>query len=144
MAAAGYQRSAHRGRHAELTWSQLHTDPTPEAFVHDDRTGITGLIDWTGADRGPVLYDVASVVMYLGGPELAAAFLTAYRDRGVLHGDEWGHLDAFRRFRWAVQAAYFARRVADADMTGVAGQADNERGPADARHGLAELGLSTT
>lgn len=42
-----------------LTWSLLHTDPLPGAFIHDDRTGVTGLIDWAGARRGPVLYDVA-------------------------------------------------------------------------------------
>src|SRR4051794_3743414 len=41
-----------------LTWSVLHTDPSPEAFLHDDSTGVTGLVDWTGAQRGPVLYDV--------------------------------------------------------------------------------------
>ena len=127
-----------------LTWSVLHTDPAPEAFVHDDKTGMTGLIDWTGAGRGPVLYDVASAVMYLGGPEPAAAFLGAYREHGVLCGDEWQHLDALRRFRWAVQAAYFARRIAHADMTGVDGEADNERGLGDARHGLARLGLTAT
>lgn len=127
----------------EVTWSLLHTDPAPEAFIHDDSTGITGLIDWTGADRGPVLYDVASAVMYLGGPDGAAAFLTTYRDHGVLRIDEWEHLEAFRRLRWAVQAVYFAGRVAVADLTGVTGQPDNQRGLTDARHGLAELGLPT-
>ncbi len=127
-----------------LTWSALHTDPAPAAFVHDDSTSTTGLIDWTGAGRGPVLYDVASAVMYLGGPRSAAAFLTAYRRHGVLCSDEWQHLDAFRRFRWTVQAVYFARRLAEADVTGVSGQADNERGLADAMHGLARLGISTT
>ena len=50
--------------------------------MHDDDTGVTGLIDWTGSTRGPVLYDVASTVMYLGGPERAAAFLAAYRGEG--------------------------------------------------------------
>lgn len=128
----------------DLTWSLLHTDPAPEAFVHNDCTGIAGLIDWTGADRGPVLYDVASAVMYLGGPDSAATFLTTYRDQGVLPDDEWRHLGAFRRFRWAVQAVYFAKRLAEADLTGVTGQADNEHGLADAKHGLAELGLATT
>lgn len=121
----------------------LHTDPAPEAFIRDDSTGVTGLIDWTGAGRGPVLYDVASAVMYLGGPQHAGAFLTAYQAHGVLRADEWRHLDAFGRFRWAVQAVYFARRIAEADMTGVAGQADNERGLTDAVQGLARLGIST-
>ena len=48
---------------------------------------------------GPVLYDVASAVMYLGGPDDAAAFLAAYRTHGPLSADELQLLDAFRRFR---------------------------------------------
>ncbi len=124
-----------------LTWSVLHTDPAPEAFVHDDASGVTGLIDWTGACRGPVLYDVASAVMYLGGPEPGAAFLRAYREHGVLAEEEWIFLDGFRRFRWAVQAAYFARRLVEVDLTGVTTQAENERGLDDARRGLAGLGV---
>ncbi len=126
-----------------LTWSLLHTDPTPEAFIHDDRTGVTGLIDWTGAQRGPVLYDVASAVMYLRGPERASAFLGAYEEQGPLGADETRSLDAFRRFRWAVQAAYFAQRLATHDLTGIADQAENEQGLARARRGLSELGLDT-
>jgi Ser/Thr protein kinase RdoA (MazF antagonist) len=128
----------------ELTWSLLHTDPAPEAFVHDDSTGVTGLIDWTGACRGPVLYDVASAVMYLGGPFRGEVFLRAYREHGVLREDEWRFLAAFRRFRWAVQAAYFARRLAETDLTGVLTQADNQRGLDHARRGLAELGVLTS
>lgn len=126
-----------------VTWSVLHTDPSPEAFIHDDTTGTTGLIDWSGAQRGPVLYDVASAVMYLDGPEGAAAFLNTYRSHGPLGDDEMLSLDAFRRFRWAVQAAYFARRLAVGDLTGIADLADNENGLNDARESLAELGLDT-
>jgi homoserine kinase type II len=40
------------------------------------------------------------------------------------------------RFRWAVQADYFARRVTGGDLTGVTGPADNERGLADAQRHL--------
>ncbi len=126
-----------------VTWSVLHGDPSPEAFRHDDSTGVTGLIDWTGARRGPVLYDVASAVMYLGGPDRATAFLTAYRTHGPLGTVEVQLLDAFRRFRWVVQAVYFAKRLAVRDLTGVADQADNWKGLNDARRGLAELGLDT-
>jgi homoserine kinase type II len=122
-----------------VTWSVLHTDPAPEAFRHDDATGVTGLIDWAGACRGPVLYDVASAVMYLGGPERAAAFLDAYAAAGPLPAGELRHLDAFRRFRWVVQAAYFAQRLAAHDLTGVADQSDNQRGLDHARSGLAGL-----
>ena len=81
--------------------------------------------------------------MYLDGPEAAGAFLDAYRERGPLSGDELQGLDAFRRFRWAVQGAYFAWRLSVRDLTGIADDADNEKGLDDARNGLAELGVVT-
>lgn len=124
----------------EVTWSVVHTDPAPEAFVHDERTGVTGLIDWAGATRGPVLYDVASAVMYLGGSDEATAFLAAYRRHGPLGETEMRLVDAFRRFRWAVQGAYFARRIAKEDLAGVSDRDENEVGLDRARRGLEELG----
>ena len=126
-----------------VTWSVLHTDPAPEAFVHNDKTGVTGLIDWAGATRGPVLYDVASAVMYLGGPERATAFLSTYQAQGPLDAQEMQHLDAFRRFREAVQGTYFAWRLAANDLTGGIDEAENEKGLNDARSRLAALGLDT-
>jgi homoserine kinase type II len=38
--------------------------------------------------------------------------------------------------RWAVQADYFARRIATNDLTGIAGPHENTSGLADARRGL--------
>jgi homoserine kinase type II len=101
------------------------------------------LIDWTGAQRGPVLYDVASTVMYLGASERAAEFLRAYRTSGPLAAEEMQHLDAFRRFREAIQGAYFAWRLAVNDLTGGIDTTENEKGLNDARRRLAALGLET-
>lgn len=129
--------------HLSLTWTMLHTDPAPEAFVHDDDTGVTGLIDWAGATRGPVLYDVASAMMYLGGSQRAGAFSRVYLAEGPLDESEMKHLDPFRRFREAVQAAYFAQRLATGDRTGGVDDAENHKGLDDARRRLASLGLDT-
>lgn len=126
-----------------LTWAVLHADPAPEAFVHDDASGVTGLIDWAGSARGPVLYDVASAVMYLGGTEHATAFLDAYCADGPLLDGEIQHLDSFRRLREVVQGVYFAGRLAADDLTGGIERSDNEKGLADARRRLAALGVVT-
>ena len=125
-----------------LTWSLLHTDPLPGAFIHDDRTGVTGLIDWAGARRGPVLYDVASAVMYLGGLAYASAFLAAYESEGPLGSSELAHLGAFSRFREAVQGAYFAERLATDDLTGGIDRAENAKGLDDARRRWEALGTT--
>lgn len=127
-----------------LAWSLVHTDPSPEVVTCDDRSGVTGPIDWTGAGSGPVLYDVASSVMYLGGPETAVMFLAAHREHGILPEDEWRHLDALRRFRWAVQGADLTRHLAHGGLTGIGSQADNGQGLADARDGPARLGFVTS
>ena len=126
-----------------VTWSMLHTDPLPGAFIHNDKTGVTGLIDWAGARRGPVLYDVASAVMYLGGPAQASAFLSTYQSRGPLPAQEMRYLDAFRRFREAVQGTYFAGRLASNDLSGGIDQAENDKGLNDARRRLGALGFDT-
>lgn len=124
-----------------VTWGTLHTDPTTEAFLHDERSGRTGLIDWSGACPGPILYDIASAVMYLGGLQPAKPFLDTYAAAGVLPTAELGdHLAAFRRFRAIVQADYFANRILDNDLTGISGQAENRQGLDDARRMLEELG----
>lgn len=50
-------------------WPQglLHADPAPGAFRYDPATGDCGVIDWSSALHGPLLYDRASAVLYLGG-----------------------------------------------------------------------------
>ena len=51
-----------------LTTGLLHLDPAPEAFRHDPVSRQVGLIDWATAQVGPLMYDLASAVMYVGGP----------------------------------------------------------------------------
>lgn len=120
-----------------LTWGLIHTDPAPEAFLLNLDTGIVGLIDWDTGMFGPLMYDLASAVMYVGGPERAAPLVSAYLEHGPLGRAEVERTMApMLRMRWAVQADYFARRVATHDLTGIHDPLENEKGLDDARLGL--------
>ena len=122
---------------ASLTWGLLHSDPAPEAFLLDADTGVCGLIDWDTGLVGPLMYDVASAVMYVGGPDHGAALIDAYLSHGVLEPAEVERsLGPMLCMRWAVQADYFARRIATNDLTGVASPEENEKGLEDARIAL--------
>jgi homoserine kinase type II len=123
-----------------MTEGLLHSDPAPGAFRWDPERGSCGLIDWSVALSGPLLYDVASAVMYLGGPDRASAFLDAYLESAVLSPAEVERgLLVLLRFRWAVQADYFAHRIAVGDLTGINSGDENEKGLEDARRGLGRL-----
>lgn len=92
----------------------LHGDPAPEAFIDDN--GEIGLIDWGSAFFGPLLYDVASAVMY--------------SDRRVAraYGDvDDGELERFLAYRAVVQLWYFADRIVRGDVTGSTA-AENQKG----------------
>ncbi len=116
-----------------MTYGLLHSDPAPDAF----RPG-GGIIDWAIALHGPLLYDLASAVMYAGGPAAARELVASYLDRGPMSAAEVdAGLIPMLRFRWAVQADYFARRIAVRDLTGIAGDAGNEKGLEDACRALA-------
>jgi homoserine kinase type II len=123
--------------HESLTQGLLHTDPAPEAFRLDRATGACGLIDWSTAMTGPLLYDLASAVMYVGGPDRAEPLVQAYLEQAALPRAEVERgLLVMLRFRWAVQADYFAHRIATADLTGIAGAEENEVGLEHARRML--------
>lgn len=126
----------------DLTWGLLHTDPAPEAFLRAN-SGEVAVIDWTGAGRGPVLYDVASALMYLGGRQHAEPFWNAYLSHSPAPTRELTeHLGAFTRYRAAVQAAYFSMRIATQDRTGIGHDDENWKGLRDAEQMLrATLGL---
>jgi len=124
-------------------WSTglLHADPAPGAFRFDRVTGRCGVIDWSTALYGPLLYDLASAAMFLGGLDRAAEMSEAYLATGVLSRAETEEgLALMLRLRWAVQADYFARRITSNDLTGIAGPEDNEKGLEDARRALTALG----
>jgi Ser/Thr protein kinase RdoA (MazF antagonist) len=117
-----------------MTWGLLHADPAPEAFRLDPDTGRCGVIDWSCAIYGPLLYDLASAVMYVGGPDDARTLIQAYLAEGILRGAEVERgLTPMLRFRWAVQANYFAWRIAGNNLTGISGPQENEKGLEDAR-----------
>ncbi len=119
-----------------LTWGLLHSDPAPEAF-RLAADGTCGLIDWDRALHGPLLYDLASAVMYVGGPDRAGPLVDAYLDGGTLDRAEVERgLVPMLGLRWAVQSDYFSRRIARDDLTGIDDRAGNEKGLADARRGL--------
>jgi Ser/Thr protein kinase RdoA (MazF antagonist) len=116
-----------------LSWGLLHTDPAPEAFRLPRGAGICGLIDWSTAMSGPLLYDLASAVMYAGGPQHAGSLIEPYLEQGVVPWAEAERaMPVMLQFRWAVQADYFARRIATGDLTGIDSAAENEKGLADA------------
>src|SRR5579863_9440229 len=115
----------------------LHADPAAEAFRLDPATGRVGVIDWSVALHGPLLYDLASAAMYLGGLDAAADMIDAYLASGVLSRNEAdAGLRPMLRFRWAVQADYFAFRITENDLTGITGPQENEKGLEDARRAL--------
>lgn len=121
-----------------MAWGLLHADPAPGAFRFDPSTGRCGVIDWSYALYGPLLYDLASAVMYVGGPDHAEHLIQAYLDQGTLEPAEVQHgLATMLRFRWAVQANYFAWRIVENNLTGITGPEENEKGLEDARQSLA-------
>jgi hypothetical protein len=111
-----------------------HGDPARDAFLrlpgHE-----TALVDWASAFSGPLLYDVASAAMHLGGLDEAEPMLAAYAGADGPAAPDLPHVASMLRFRWAVQADYFARRLAEGDLTGTA-DAGNRRGLDDARQHL--------
>jgi hypothetical protein len=67
--------------------------------------------------------------MYPGGPGSADSMIDAYRAAGPLTAAQIAYgLPVMLRFRWAVQADYFARRITENDLTGLAGPEENEKG----------------
>jgi hypothetical protein len=78
--------------------------------------------------------------MYVGGARNRTALVDAYATLHVLEAVEIERtLVAMLLLRWAVQADYFAGRIATNDMTGITDESENEQGLDDARRALLEV-----
>ncbi|MBC3763326.1 phosphotransferase enzyme family protein [Quadrisphaera oryzae] len=122
----------------------LHADPAPDAFLRPavPGGGTCGLIDWSSAEHGPLLYDVASAVMYVGGLERGRSLVEAYAAATAPGSDAallLPRVEVLLQLRQAVQAAYFARRLAVDDRTGIDGPEGNLEGLHHARDYFADL-----
>ena len=101
-----------------LTYGVLHGDPAPEVFVVDPDTGRAGLTDWGACGTGPLVYDVAAAVVYAGGVDAAGELLDGYLAAGPVDPCEMeAALPVLLRFRWAVQADWYARRLSAAQAS---------------------------
>jgi homoserine kinase type II len=121
----------------QLSYGAMHGDPSTDSFRLDVDTGRLGIIDWGAAFTGPLVYDIASAVMYAGGPDRAAELIDGYVAAAPVSRDEVeAALPTLLRFRYAVQADYFAHRIWVGDRTGIDDPAENHEGLRAARTGL--------
>ena len=104
-------------------------DPNQGSFLASEE-GVA-LIDWGAACHGPLLYDAASAWLFSD-----KRVLTAYARTAPIGSDEIALAAPFLALRWVVQAWYFSSRIQRRDLTGIDGDADNEKGLADARRAL--------
>jgi Ser/Thr protein kinase RdoA (MazF antagonist) len=118
----------------QLTYGPTHGDPSTDSFRLDVDTGGVGIIDWGSAGTGPLVYDIASAVMYAGGPDRAADLVDGYVAAAPVSRDEVeAALPTLLRFRGAVQADYFAYRIWIDDRTGIDDPVANVEGLRHAR-----------
>ena len=76
----------------------------------------------------------------IGGLRRGDPLVEAYLRRAVVTAAEVERaLPIMLRFRWAVQADYFAWRISEHDLTGITSPADNEKGLEEARRWLGLL-----
>ncbi len=120
-----------------LTTGMLHADPGPANFrVDADRVGV---IDWGQATWGPLLYDVASMLVFhewFGGNIHSETMLRHYVRSSPIRAQELDLLNIFKRLRWAANAWWFAWRIVADDQTGMSSPAANHGGLAEAMTAL--------
>jgi Ser/Thr protein kinase RdoA (MazF antagonist) len=107
----------------QLTYGVLHGDPSPDEFRLDTDNGRVALLDWSSAGTGPLVYDLASAVMFAGGMATAAHAVDGYLRHGpVPKGECEAALPTMLRLRYAVQVDWLCARLA----AGAATAADHD------------------
>lgn len=92
----------------DLTVGIVHGDPRVTEFRIDNAVG--GLLDWGEVMHAPHIFDVASTLSYLDSEADRESFLRGYLDNSVIEAGELAHVDAMRKFRYAVEGWFFAQR----------------------------------
>jgi homoserine kinase type II len=95
----------------QLTYGVRHGSPAAGRFRLDSATGRVGLISWSDAGTGPLVYDLAHAVLCAGGTG-TDALVEAYVRAGPVPADECAAvLPAMLALRAAVQAADVAAKI---------------------------------
>ncbi|RNG34162.1 hypothetical protein EEJ42_06355 [Streptomyces botrytidirepellens] len=92
----------------DLTAGVVHGDPRVSEFRIEN--GVGGLLDWGEVMYAPHIFDVASTLIYLDDDADKQAFLRGYLEHSIIDASELAHVDAMRKFRYAVEAWMFAHR----------------------------------
>lgn len=95
----------------QLTYGVRHGSPTAGRFRLDSATGRVGLVRWTDAGTGPLLYDLAHAVLCAGGIG-TDTLVEAYVRAGPVPADECeAVLPSMLALRAAAHAAAVAGRI---------------------------------
>ncbi|GGY04317.1 phosphotransferase enzyme family protein [Streptomyces minutiscleroticus] len=92
----------------DLTLGVVHGDPRVTEFRIKNGTG--GLLDWGEVMYGPHVFDVASTLIYLDDEADKESFLRGYLATSVIDASQLAYVDVMRKFRYAVEAWFFAHR----------------------------------
>jgi len=96
----------------QLTYGVLHGTPEAADFRLDSSTGRVGLVCWSGAGTGPLLYDLATAVVAAGGLSAAASLVDGYLHAAPTPADECeAVLPALLRLRVVLRAGEVAARI---------------------------------
>ena len=130
-----------------LSISVIHGDPGLSGFLLADHSGDAsrtdettqdGIIDWVTTMRGPLLYDLACVVVMTerSGPQVARWFTEGYVAQMPEVRSQLPYLDCLVKARWMANAIYFADRIERGIERGSGSPTTNQDGLAEAYAGM--------